>query len=134
MSMKIVQYLDTEFNLLAGTVSPYRKRNTLWKFVNSKSPPECVIKHIPSGVENRLSRNYSTRERFVEKKADYMPALKAEVYKINLIFKPRIDQQLRNNRKRNVICPPPIKSSGINKNRKIFFGLIRKHFSKRFEL
>lgn len=81
-----------------------------------------------------------TRKIFEEKKKDYMTALKWERHKINLIFKPRIDQQLRNNRirKRDVIW---FTSSHLTqthtfnlhdktKIRKIFFYLIRKHFPK----
>lgn len=68
MNRKAFQYLDSEFDLLAGAVSPYMKPSTILIYVNTKfKRPTNVIKHIPMGVECRLSRNSSAKEIFEKK-------------------------------------------------------------------
>lgn len=64
-NMKIDQFLDVGFHLSAGSVSPYVKPNTTFKYVNTRSNQQAiVIKHILKGVECRNSRNFSTKEIF----------------------------------------------------------------------
>lgn len=91
MNRKVVQYLDTEIDLLAGTVPPYMRPNTILKYVNTKSNrPENVIKHILMVVECCLSRNSSTKEIFDEIKKEYIAALREEGYNIDPKFKSHV--------------------------------------------
>lgn len=69
MDKKIFQYLNAESDLIAGTVSPYTKPNAVIKYMNTKSNhPVSVIRHIPRGVECKISRNSSTNEMLNYKK------------------------------------------------------------------
>ena len=63
--LKITDYLDVTLNLYSGTVSPFRKRNQDLRYVNRGSNnPTQVFKHVPKGIENRLSNNSSNKEIF----------------------------------------------------------------------
>lgn len=69
VNMKIVQFLDVDFNLSVVTVSPYQKLNINLKYINTKSKYSAnVIKHIPKIVGYRISRNSSTEKIFKQKK------------------------------------------------------------------
>lgn len=58
---KVVIYLNVEFKLSAGTVSSYTKPKTVLKYADFKSThPLNIIKHIPKGIEFRLSRDSSS--------------------------------------------------------------------------
>lgn len=108
MNWKVVQYLATAFDLLAGTVSSYMKPNTILKYVKPKSShPENVIKHILMGAECRLSRNSSTKEISEEQKKEYIAALKGEDHNIDLKFKPTNKEQQAENKKSYLIQPTP---------------------------
>ena len=61
--LKITDYLDVTLNLYSGTVSPFRKRNQDLHYVNGGSNhPTQVFKHVPKGIEHRLSNNSSNKE------------------------------------------------------------------------
>ena len=61
--LKIADYLDVTLNLYNGTVSPFRKRNHDLRYVHRGSNhPIQVFKHIPKGIEHRLSNNSSNKE------------------------------------------------------------------------
>ena len=63
--LKISDYLDVTLNLYNGTVSPFRKRNQDLRYVDRRSNhPIQVFKHIPKGIEHRLSNNSSNKEIF----------------------------------------------------------------------
>ena len=67
--LKIADYLDVTLNLYNGTVSPFRKRNQDLLYVDRVSNhPIQVFKHIPKGIENRLSNNSSNKEYFERSK------------------------------------------------------------------
>ena len=75
--LKITDYLDITLNLYSGTVSPFRKRNQDQRYVNRGSNhPIQVFKHVPKGIEHRLSNNSSNREIFERTKQEYEEALK----------------------------------------------------------
>ena len=58
--LKIIDYLDIMLNLNNRTVSPFRKNNQNLHFVNmGSSHPNKVCKHIPNGIEYRISTNSS---------------------------------------------------------------------------
>ena len=63
--LKIIDYLDVTLNLYSGTVSPFRKRNQDLRYVDRGSNhPTQVFKHVPKGIEHRLSNNSSNKEIF----------------------------------------------------------------------
>ena len=75
--LKITDYLDVTLNLYNGTVSPFRKMNQDLRYVNRESNhPKQVFKHIPKGIEHRLSNNSSNQEIFERNKQEYEVASK----------------------------------------------------------
>lgn len=48
MKKKIVQYLDVEFNLDAGSVSPHLKPNTIVRYIN------VMFNNLPSIINHIL--------------------------------------------------------------------------------
>ena len=82
--LKIADYLDVTLNRYNGTVSPFRKRNQDLRNVDRGSNhPIQVFKHIPKGIEHRLSKNSSNKEIFERSKQEYEEALKNDGYRIN---------------------------------------------------
>ena len=103
--LKITDYLDVTLNLYSGTVSPFRKRNQDLRYVNRGSNhPIQVFKHVPKGIEHRLSNNSSNKEIFERSKQEYEEALKNDGYRINLEYRDRdeISTQRRRNRHRKI--------------------------------
>ena len=88
--LKIADYLDVTLNLYNGTVSPFRKRNQDLRYVDRGSNhPKLVFKHIPKGIENRLSNNSSNKGIFERSKQEYEEALKNGGYRIKLEYQDR---------------------------------------------
>ena len=101
--LKITDYLDVTLNLYSGTVSPFRKRNQDLRYVNRGSNhPTQVFKHVPKGIEHRLSNNSTNKEIFERSKQEYEEALKNDGYRINLEYRDREESntQKRGNRPR----------------------------------
>ena len=110
--LKIADYLDVTLNLYSGTVSPFRKRNQDLRYVNRGSNhPIHVFKHVPKGIEHRLSNNSSNKETFERSKQEYEEALKNDGYRINLEYRDRDESstQKRRNRPRKILWfNPPL--------------------------
>ena len=88
--LKIADYLDVTLNLYNGTVSPFRKRNQDMRYVDMGSNhPIQVFKHIPKGIEHRLSNNSSYKEIFERSKQEYEEALKNDGHRIKLEYRDR---------------------------------------------
>lgn len=65
---KVVQFLDTEFNLTIGTISPFMKSISVVRYINESSNNSSnIIKQIPLRVHCRLSQMSSTEDIFKEK-------------------------------------------------------------------
>ena len=75
-NLKIVDFLDTTFNLNNGTYRPYKKPNDLLLYINKSSnhPPQ-IINQLPKIINERLSRNSSNEEVFNSSKYQYEKAL-----------------------------------------------------------
>ena len=103
--LKITDYLDVSLNLYSGTVSPFRKRNQDLRYVNRGSNhPIQVFKHVPKGIEHRLSNNSSNKEIFERSKQEYEEAFKNDGYRVNLEYRDRDESstQGRRNRPRKI--------------------------------
>ena len=88
--LKMTDYLDVTLNLYSGTVSPFRKRNQDLRYVNRGSNHTTqVFKHVPKGIEHRLSNNYSNKDIFERSKQEYEEALKNDGYRISLEYRDR---------------------------------------------
>lgn len=65
---KVVQFLDTEFNLTIGTISPFMKSISVVRYINESSNNSSnIIKQIPLRVHCRWSQISSTEDIFKEK-------------------------------------------------------------------
>ena len=111
IDLKITDYLDVTLNLYSGTVSPFRKRNQDLRNVNmGSSHPIQVFKHVPKGIEQRLSNNSSNKEIFERSKQEYEEALKNDGYRINSEYRNRDEsstQRRRNKPKKILWLNPP---------------------------
>ena len=63
INLKLVDFLDTTFNLNNGTYRPYKKPNDLLLYINKSSnhPPQ-IINQLPKIINERLSRNSSNED------------------------------------------------------------------------
>ena len=69
--------MEVTLNLNNGTYSPYRKPNNKMLQINNLSNyPPHTIKHLPTSINQRLSKNSSKEEIFNKSKANYEKALK----------------------------------------------------------
>ena len=99
--LKITDYLDVTLNLYSGTVFLFRKRNQDLCYVNRGSNhPAQVFKHVPKGIEHKLSNNSSSKEIFERSKQEYEEALKNDGYRINSEYQGREESNTQNRRNR----------------------------------
>ena len=76
-NLKLTKFFDITFNLYNNTISSYRKKNQLPRYINvGFSHPKQVFKHIPNGIMTRLSINSFNIDIFTQNKIDYEIALK----------------------------------------------------------
>ena len=105
-NLKIVDFLDTTFNLNNGTYRPYKKPNDLLLYINKSSnhPPQ-IINQLPKIINERLSRNSSNEEVFNSSKYQYEKALRDSGYTdFKLKFNKTSNNHTKRNRQRNIIC------------------------------
>ena len=130
--LKIADYLDFILNLYYGTVSPFRKRNQDLRYVKRGSNhPIQVLKHVPKGIEHRLSNNSSNKEIFQWSKQEYKEALKNDGYRIKLEYRGREESttpKSRNRPRKILWFNPPYNMEIDNKLGKEFFKLLKRNF------
>ena len=103
--LKIVYFLDVTFNLANGTYRPYKKANDSLLYINTSSnhPPQ-VNKQLPTSINERLSKNSSSKEIFNASKYEYETASKNSSYQqTELIFNKKEQRKKKQNRSRNII-------------------------------
>ena len=96
-NLKIVDFLDTTFNLNSGTFKPYKKPNDSLLYIKKSSnhPPQ-IIKQLPKIINDRLSKDSSNEEVFNESKGEYENALKQSGYNnISLKHQPLIASNIK---------------------------------------
>ena len=101
-SLKVVQFLDIERDLINNTYRPYKKPNGNPTYININSNhPKSIIKQIPSSINSRLSNLSSDEEVFLNNSQPYREALKKGGFRGELTYvEPKISEE-RNNEKRN---------------------------------
>ena len=113
-------------------LSPFRKRNQDLRYVDRGSNhPIQVFKHIPKGIEHRLSNNSSNKEIFERSKQEYEEALKNDGYRIKLEYRDRegSNTHKRRNRPRKILWfNPPYNMEVVNNLGKEFFKLLKRNF------
>ena len=93
--------------------------------------PNQVFKHIPKGIEHRLSNNSSNKEIFERSKQEYEKALKNGGYGIKLGYRDRegSNTQKRKNRPRKSYGLTPLYNMEVANNLgKELFKLLKRNF------
>ena len=131
-NLKIVNFLDTKFNLSENTYEPYKKDNTTLRYVHVNSNhPACVIKQIPESVNSRLNFNSSNMNVFENHINDYEVALMKSGYNEKLEYKGEKAVKSRKRKKKNVMWfTPPFNIQVKTNVGRMFLKLIDKHFPK----
>ena len=99
-------FLEVTLNLHTGKFWPYRKPNDVPLYVNSKSNhPPCIIKHLPSSINSRVSSVSCDSESFNNAKPLYEDALKKSGYTGDMSYTPKDTNSSpsKRKRKRNII-------------------------------
>ena len=90
-----------------------------------------MFKHVPKGIEHRLSNNSSNKEILERSKQKYEEALKNEGYRVNLEYRGRDESstQGRRNRPRKILWfNPPYNMEVVNNLGKEFSKLLKRNF------
>ena len=133
-NIKIVNFLDVTFNLEDGSYGPFSKDNQEPLYVSRYSNhPHCILKQIPNSINERLTRNSSSKKTFDQVKSQYEAALEKSGYKNKLMYieNNKQTQKKKKNRSRRIIWynPPYCRLVNINIG-KVFIKLVNKHFPK----
>ena len=117
-NLKIVDFLDTTFNLNNSTYRPNKKPNDLFLYINKSSnhPPQ-IINQMPKIINERLSRSSSNEKVFNSSKYPYKKALRDSGYTdFELQFNKTSNNYTKRNRQRNIIWfnPPFSRAVFIN--------------------
>ena len=130
-NLKIVDFLDTTFNLNNGTYRPYKKPNDLLLYINKSSnhSPQ-IINQLPKIINEPLSRNSSDEEVFNSSKYLYEKALRDSGYTdFKLKFNKTSNNHTKRNRQRNFIWfNPPFRRAVSTNVGKRFLQLLHHHF------
>ena len=136
---KSVEYLDIKMHLETGDYEPYRKQETLPKYVNKDSNhPPAIIRNLPAMIEKRVSGLCSSQEMFDRHAAFYNRALKDSGYNYEIKYTAQADQTLpKRHRERypnKYWFNPPYNMAVATRVGEYFLKLIDKHFPKGSEL
>ena len=124
-NMKVVNFLDVNFNLTDGICKPYTKPNNEIKFIHKKSNhPPRVIREIPLSIESRLSALSFKEQIFQEAVPPYQKTLQKSGYRHTLTYKlPKNDNnsnnvnKIKGNIKRQIVWfNPPFNLKTKTKN------------------
>ena len=123
-NLKIVDFLDTTFNLNNGTYRPNKKPNDLLLYINKS------LNHPPQIINQRLSRSSSNEKVFNSSKYPYKKALRDSGYTdFKLKFNKTSNNHTKRNRQRNIIWfNPPFSRAVSTNDGKRFLQLLRHHF------
>ena len=117
-NVKIVNFLDVTPNLSTGIYKPCMKENDMPVYVNKQSnhPPQ-VLKNIPLGINERLSRISANEEEFRKAAPPNQEALIKSGFNHQLEFKPPEPQLTKKRRrKKEVIWFNPPFSRNVKTN------------------
>ena len=86
---KVVNFLDVTLDLNTGIYKPFIKENDSPLYVNMKSNhPPTVLKNIPEGINNRISRISANKTVFDDAAPVYQEALTRSGYSFTLRYDP----------------------------------------------
>ena len=133
--LRIVNYLDVQFNLNNGTYQPYRKPDNTPVYISKKSNhPPIVLKQLPKSIDKRISHISSDESTFCNSLPIYSDALKKSGFNDKLTYSTKTadyDTSEKKTRKRKFIWFNLPFSLNVKTNvGKIFLKLVKRHFPK----
>ena len=133
--LRIVNFLDVQFNLNNGTYQPHTKPDNNPVYINKKSNhPPVVLKQLPKSIAKRISDISFDENIFCNSIPIYSEALKKSGFNDRLIYSTKTagcDTPEKKKRKRKVIWFNPPFSLNVKTNvGKIFLKLVKRHFPK----
>ena len=133
--LRIVNFLDLQFNLNNGTYQPYRKPNNTPVYINKKSNhPPVVLKQLPKSIATRISDISFDENFFCNSIPIYSEALKKSGFNDRLIYSTKTagcDTPEKKKRKRKVMVQSTRFIKCENKCRKNILEACKETFSKR---
>ena len=115
---KIVNFLDITMDLRTGLYKPFMKENDrpMYVNINSNHPP-TVLKNIPLGINNRLSRISANKTVFDAAAPAYQQALTKSGYQHTLAYEPPSSNTTKKKcRKKSVTWFNPPYSKNVKSN------------------
>ena len=128
---KIVNFLDITLDLSTNIFMPYMKENDTPVYVDRESNhPPNVLKNIPLGINDRLSRISANQQVFDEAAPPYQEALNKSGFNHQLKFQPpNLAKPKKRYRKKEVIWFNPPFSLNVKTNiGKEFLRLVENSF------
>ena len=134
-NLKIVDYLDTSFDLNSGIFKPFNKSNNKPLYINASSNhPPSLLRQIRKSVSKRITANSCNEEDIFCKSAPFYNSILQDCeFNENIKYCPEesVSSRRRKNRSRNIIwCNPPFSRNVKTNIGKHFFKLLKKHFGK----
>ena len=127
-----MDFLDISLDLKSGLFKPFMKENNVIHYVHNKSNhPPSILKNLPKGVEQRLSKISANEEIFITSTAPYQAALEASGYSHKLKFDPNARNKPPKNRRRNrkvTWFNPPFNKNVKTNVGKQFLAILRETF------
>ena len=131
MNLEQTDFLDVTLDMRTGNFFPYRKPDNKPLYVSSKSyHPPTVIKHVPGGINARLSTISSSQEEFERCKPMYEEALENSGFDNKLQYEPERTTQNRTRRRQVIWFNPPFSANVKTNLARQTLRLVDKHFPR----
>ena len=132
---KSIEYLDVKMHLDTGEYEPFRKEDTLPKYVNKDSNhPPAIIRNLPAMIEKRVSGLSSSQTMFDRHASFYNRALRESGYRYEIKYTAQPNQNPpKKHRERypnKYWFNPPFNMAVVTRVGEHFLKLIDKHFPK----
>ena len=139
-NLRVVNFLDVQFDIIKGTYQPYRKPDNTLVYINKDSNhPPSILKQLPQAIARRISDISSNEEIFKNAIPTYTEALNNSGFNEELLFQKHETRsnhiEMKSKCKRKIIWFNPPYSMSVKTNiGKIFLHLIKKHFPRQNNL
>ena len=139
-NIRVVNFLDTIFDLINIIYKPYQKPNDNPVYINKNSNhPPTVLRQLAKSVSKRISETSSNEQIFKESIPIYEEALKKSGFHEKLEYvREEVDKhgkEEKKRQKRKIIWFNPPYSNNVKSNvGKQFLRLVRRHFPKGHKL
>ena len=108
-NLKIVNFLDVDFDLKKGTFKPYSKPNNDIMYINTDSNhPPNIIKYISSMISDRISKISSNEQIFRKAAPQYNNALKSSGYNEKITYKKQLTKNRKSRPRKMCLTPLPL--------------------------